>query len=245
MCIVSIAWQAHPDWQLIALGNRDEMHARPSAAAKHWADAPHVIAGRDEVAGGTWMGVSTEGRFGVITNVADFGNPDPTKASRGDLLRDFLSGSDSGQSDNADYNPYNLFTASAGEAAIKTNRPEHWEQIAEPGIYGLSNGTLDNPWPKSGALNERLRNWLAGKADQPEQMLDWLRDENGFSENSVNMEREPHHSPLFIRNPVYGTRCSTLVAVDQQGQGLFVERRFTSGGEPEGESFFDFAWLAS
>ena len=67
MCIVAFAWKAHPKWQLVAIGNRDELHARPAEAAHRWEEHEHLLAGRDSVAGGTWLGISEQGRFAVVT----------------------------------------------------------------------------------------------------------------------------------------------------------------------------------
>ena len=77
MCIVAFAWKAHPKWQLVAIGNRDELHARPAEAAHRWDEPGHMLAGRDVLAGGTWLGISELGRFAVVTNLYGFGPPDP------------------------------------------------------------------------------------------------------------------------------------------------------------------------
>jgi len=251
MCIVSVAWQAHPDWQLIVLGNRDELHARPAKAVARWKDASDVIAGRDEQAGGTWLGISEKGRFAVVTNVAGHQPPDPDNASRGYLLRKFLSIDRPIPSiSNFDlniFNPFNLFTVSNGEAKIHTNRPQVSTQIVKSGIYGLSNGSLEDPWPKSKFLNDKLENWLSSEAINPRSLLDYLTDEQIFSVESndtaeATIKREHLQSPLFIRNPIYGTRCSSLVAVNRKGEGLFLERRFLPSGETNGESEIRFRW---
>jgi uncharacterized protein with NRDE domain len=47
---------------------------------------------------------------------------------------------------------------------------------------------------------------------------------------------------VFINNPVYGTRCSTIVAIDQHGEGTIIERRYSPQGNVSGESSFAVAW---
>ena len=86
MCVAAIAWHAHPRWRLVAIGNRDEYHARPAAPLALWDDGSGIIAGRDLVGGGAWLGVSEAGRFVLITNRRGFGDPDPARRSRGELV---------------------------------------------------------------------------------------------------------------------------------------------------------------
>ena len=89
MCVAAIAWLAHPRWQMVAIGNRDEFHGRPTAPLAAWGNG--IAAGRDLEAGGTWLGVST-GRFGLVTNLRAPGYPRPGMASRGALVTDWLRG---------------------------------------------------------------------------------------------------------------------------------------------------------
>src|SRR3546814_9394951 len=94
MCVVALAWQVHPDWPLILIGNRDEFHDRPSAPLGPWDDGSGIVAGRDLQAGGTWMGLhAPSGRVVVVTNVRGE-MPDPARASRGALVVDLLRGTD-------------------------------------------------------------------------------------------------------------------------------------------------------
>src|SRR5690606_22104535 len=92
MCIMAMAWHAHPRWRLLLVGNRDELHARPAAPLARWDEPDHLIAGRDLQSGGTWLGVSEQGRCAIVTNRRGYGLPDPAKASRGALVTDLLRG---------------------------------------------------------------------------------------------------------------------------------------------------------
>ena len=92
MCLILIAWQAHPDYTLVVAANRDEFFARPAAAAAFWPEAPQVLAGRDLEAGGTWLGISREQRFAALTNYRESGQVASNVRSRGALVADFLSG---------------------------------------------------------------------------------------------------------------------------------------------------------
>lgn len=251
MCIVAAAWKAHPKWKLIALGNRDELHARPSRPIARWDEAEHLLAGQDEKAGGTWLGVSEQGRFAVVTNVARSIPPDPNAASRGALLKDYLSGNgrfaDLQATDFSQFNPFNLITVDSASATVHSNLTEQPSEDLGAGIFGLSNGTLENPWPKSARLNQGLENWLADDAGDFSSLLNLLRDESptgrfGNFVSDLAPPPKPEYSPIFIKSPVYGTRCSSLVAIDHKGVGTFIERRFSPDGDITGETELNLSW---
>ena len=91
MCVLAFAWRAHPRWRLVAAGNRDELHTRPTTELAHWEAPDDFLAGRDLQSGGTWLGVSEEGRFAVVTNVRGYGLAQPGRPSRGALVADLGS----------------------------------------------------------------------------------------------------------------------------------------------------------
>jgi len=255
MCVAAFAWEAHPRWRIVAIGNRDEFHERAAAPLARWeASAPGtsgIIAGRDLSAGGTWLGVSERGRFALVTNLRGFGERAPGMASRGQLVTDLLTGSgpygDPDTADLAAFNPFNLLIADTRSARFLTNRPQAVRTALAHGIYGLSNGTLDEPWPKTLHLKAALLDWLGNGSDDLAPLFKALASERigaiGLHETEPSdVPAEPAETPPFIRNPVYGTRCSTVVAIGRDGQGRIVERRYTGNGEAAGETAVEFAW---
>jgi uncharacterized protein with NRDE domain len=247
MCVLAFAWQAHPKWRLVMAGNRDEFHARPAAPLARWNEPPGIIAGRDLRSGGTWLGVSERGRFAVVTNLRGFGPPLPDRASRGALVTRMLEGDEPNALD--EFNPFNLIAADRDGALFLTNRPEPVRTTLAPGLYGLSNGALDEPWPKTLRLKQRLLDWLVASASGPEALLEALAEDRLSSAGLApaapsDVPQEPAQSPIFLRNPVYGTRCGTVVAIGMDGHGTIVERRYDSGGNPTGETAIAFAWPA-
>lgn len=245
MCVLALAWHAHPDWRLVAAGNRDERHDRPAAALGRWmarepARMP-VIAGRDQVAGGTWLGLSEAGRFAAVTNVRGEA-PDPGRQSRGALVTDMLAGEEPADLDA--YNPFNLIAVEPEGPMFLTNRPQPLRRPLGAGMHGLSNGLLDTLWPKTLRLQAGVANWLAAGVADTEPLFAALADERpaGVPVQDEADGFEPVHSPVFIRNPVYGTRCSTVVTVDAAGRGRIAERRFHSDGSPAGETLLRFHW---
>ena len=161
MCLIVFAFDEHPDYQLILGANRDEFHARPTKPARFWKDHPHVLAGRDEKAGGTWMGVTRSGAWAAITNVRNPGSHDPDAPSRGRLVADYLAHEPDPsayleQVDADAYNGFNLLVGTPGETRYLSNAGNGIRPL-EPGIHGLSNRLLNAPWPKVEAARAGLR----------------------------------------------------------------------------------------
>jgi len=243
MCVAAIAWQAHPRWRLVAVANRDEHHVRPTAPLARWEDASGIIAGRDLSAGGTWLGVSEAGRFALVTNFRVPEGPQPGRPSRGGLVTGLLLGEQ--PQGVAAMNPFNLFLVDSQGAHFLTNHPRERRELLAPGIHGLSNGAFEHPWPKTSQLGHALADWLGDAAHEPEHLFTALRAETPDALRALpGHGPEPVYAPVFIRNPVYGTRCSTLVLVDDAGAGRIVERRFSPDGAVTGETALDFRWTA-
>ncbi|RAN82805.1 hypothetical protein B5P43_01650 [Bacillus sp. SRB_336] len=251
MCLIAFAWNAHPRWRLLLAGNRDEFHARPSAALARWNDAP-IVGGRDLEAGGTWLGVTNGGRCCVVTNVRDPRDPQHG-VSRGLLATDYLRGdADAAMHAQqllrkaADYRPFNLLTFDAREAFYLGNRPEPRAQAVTSGVHGLSNADFNTPWPKTRTLMQRLQQWIdAGDDADFAPLFEALADETQAPEaqlpdTGVGLERERWLSSAFIRGEQYGTRASTVVAIGHDGHGVIAERRFGPNGVPAGETMLGF-----
>ncbi|MGE3692592.1 MAG: NRDE family protein [Novosphingobium sp.] len=239
MCVAAIAWRAHPDWLYVAVANRDEYHERPTAPLARWQNG--IIAGQDKRAGGTWLGVSEQARFALVTNFRVPGYPRPELASRGALVTDWLERAEVAQG--STMNPFNLLLADADRARILSNYPGPEEHILAPGIHGLSNGAFALPWPKARRLCADLAGWLAHDARDLSPLFTALRNEAPFPEEDYEGDGpEPAFSGVFIRNAMYGTRSSTVVAVSRQGAGAIIERRFSPDGEETGETALTFDW---
>jgi uncharacterized protein with NRDE domain len=154
MCLILFAYQRHPRYRLILAANRDEFYARPTAPLGFWADHPQVLAGRDLEQKGTWLGVTRGGRLAAITNYRDPQAIKPNAPSRGHLVSDFLKGSippldylQDISASAARYSGFNLLVGDPSGLFYFSNHGAVMCRLA-PGLYGLSNGLLDIPWPK-------------------------------------------------------------------------------------------------
>lgn len=241
MCLIAVGWQVHPDFPLIVAANRDEYYARPTALAGHWPEAPAVIAGRDLEAGGTWLGITTAGRFAAVTNVREPGAA-AGRRSRGALTSDFLRGEMPASEairriEDAEYADYNLLLGDDTHLVYRTNRHGGVEVLA-PGIYGLSNHRLDTPWPKLSSIRtgfgaalaalpdlEAVENALFALLADPRQAAD-----TDLPATGVSLDRERQLSAIFIASPTYGTRASTVVVRHRDGRLRLHERSFGPSG---------------
>lgn len=163
MCLIVFRHDDHPDYSLILGANRDEFYERPTTPARFWREHPHVLAGRDERAGGTWMGVTRSGRWAAITNVRNPGSHDPTAPSRGRLVADFLEDEpdprtylEAREREADRYNGFNLLVGRPGEVWYLSNADGGRRRLPS-GVHGLSNRVLNAPWPKVEAARERIR----------------------------------------------------------------------------------------
>ena len=231
MCVVALALDAHPKWRIILAGNRDEFHARPSAPLERWeGEDSHIIAGRDLVSGGTWLGVSERGRMAVVTNIRTDTPPDPAKASRGDLVADYLRGKGTPALDALDrFNAFSLITIGPEGANLTANRPAPMTLPIPPGIHGLSNGLPNEAWPRKSRLMAAFSDVLSTANDLRDAILGLLASE------SID-------DSIFIRDDIYGTRCSTVVLVDTDGAGLMIEQCFEPSGSKLSKSQMAFDW---
>ena len=238
MCLIIVGWQVHPDFPLVVAANRDEYFARPTAPAARWVDFPQVMAGRDLEAGGTWLGVTDNGRFAAVTNVREPGMP-AGRCSRGDLTKEFLTSGISAehyarQIDGASFSGFNLLVSDGSDLYYRTNRHGDIEPL-KPGIYGLSNHRLDTPWPKLLSAREEFARAISGLPDESAFFnlladTDTVDDEK-LPKTGVSLEWERLLSAIFVRSPTYGTRASTFLLQRANGQIRLHERSFSPEGQ--------------
>lgn len=253
MCLLVFAWDAHPRYRLVFAGNRDEFHRRPAAAADWWHDAPGVVGGRDLQAGGTWLALGRDGRFAVVTNFREMAPAVAGAPSRGGLVGDWLRGEGAAahaarlRESAHRYAGYNLIYGDLAGPAPALHYFSNREASASPletGIHGLSNHVLDTPWPKVRRSTGRLAELLRQPAIEPQDMLALLADRRraddaDLPDTGLAAPLERMLSAPFIVSEEYGTRCSTALLVDRDGNATLLERRFRGDGTVAGESRFE------
>ena len=245
MCLALIAFAVHPRYRLVVAANRDEYHARPAAPAAWWDEG--FLAGHDLKAGGTWLGVTRRGRLALLTNVREPARHNPDAPSRGALVPNILTAEvppsvslPAQVRAGAAHNGFNLVAGDLSELVWGSNRAEA-PRVLGPGIYGISNHLLDTPWPKITRTKEAFRRWCEkdGGSYNFDDLLTLLHDTTRASDaelpsTGITLERERMLSPPFIVSADYGTRCSTIAAIDDAG-GALLERSFDPRGVATGE----------
>lgn len=241
MCLILFAYRTRPDHPLVVAANRDEFYARPSAPAHRWPDAPGVFAGRDEQAGGTWLGVSAAGRFAAVTNFSELPNGSPPPGSRGALVAEFLEGHASAKDyaraiEGARYQGFSLLLWDGDDLVYSSNRTQT-PVVLPAGVHALANTHLDGSWPKAVRGKSALTSVVHGTCTE-EALLETLADgrippDEELPARGRDLEFERRVAPIFISGPEYGTRASTAV-IFEPGRVRFTEQSFGPHGRPLG-----------
>lgn len=237
MCLILFAYDCHPRYQLVVAANRDEFYNRPTLPADFWPDNPDILAGKDLREGGTWMGITTTGRFAALTNYRDPSSYKPQAPSRGHLVHKYLD-SDLGPEyyldrlpdGGAPYNGFNLLLGTYDSMYCYSNRERLIHKV-DRGVHGLSNSLLDVPWPKitrgTRVLADLLQNEDIEARDLFAMMADQEQpDDSDLPETGVGLEMERMLAPIFVTSENYGTKLSTVILVDRDHNVGFWERSY-------------------
>ena len=250
MCLILFAWKSVPGSRLIVAANRDEWFGRPAHRADFWQDQPSILAGRDDQAGGTWLGVTRAGRFAALTNYRNPLDKRSDAPSRGELVASFLSGSGTAEAfvnslhtSASAYNGFSLLACDGERIFCYSNRADDVIEVS-PGVHGLSNHLLDTPWPKVvkgcaglARLNEQPYNADAYLALMDDSVPATERD---LPDTGMDAESERRLSSLRILSGDYGTRCTSVLHLSDAGILEFAERTYRADGSTSSEAHHRF-----
>lgn len=242
MCLINFHFHDHPTYKLIIAANRDEFYQRPTAPASYWKDHPEILAGRDLLQMGTWFGITTKkGRFAALTNYRDPNLPETGKFSRGEIVRSFLAGEQTPEEylqtlklDREKYAGYNVLIGNGDELYHYNNILDESNKITS-GTHGLSNATLNTPWPKIVKGKRMLQDYVTNHKEIDSNELFRITsnaeqaDDEDLPDTGVGIELERTLSSLFITSPEYGTRSSTVLLIDKENNVTFNERTYEKG----------------
>lgn len=250
MCLVVFAWKMHPEYRLVLAANRDEFHQRPAQELHWWPDKPDILAGRDLQAGGSWLAISRPGRFATVTNYREQLDARPGLRSRGEIITNFVSsntpaGKFVSSLDGDDYAGFSLLAADRENLWYVSNRGDPAVQLL-PGVYGLSNASLDTPWTKLVRTRDALRNLTASGNVDETTLLRIMADRTPAPSVDVEAGNLPFELAKALTAPhivsaEYGTRCSTALTWSKQEKITVCERRFDAAGAISGDSRYSFA----
>jgi len=204
MCLIAIAVHASERWPIVIAANRDEFYDRPSRPLHVWDDDPNIAGGRDLRAGGSWLAVTSYGRFAAVTNIR--GIDAPSARSRGDLVGDFVRSSVAplayAQSIRAEeFAGFHLIVGDRARVAhVATDAPA---RLLDDGIFAVSNAPAAVDWPKIAIARDAMAKALDGQI--ADDLMRFLTTPRGG----------PIEEEVFVSLPEhgYGTRSSTVVVM--------------------------------
>jgi uncharacterized protein with NRDE domain len=236
MCLVAFSWKNHSEYPLIISANRDEFFDRPTQSLRQWDSG--IIGGKDLKGGGTWMGFHPNGKWALLTNYRDFNRPHRGQISRGKLVQDFLENEANPEvylegvfKNKIQYEGFNLLVSDGEKLFYLSNYKNEIDEI-QPGIHGLSNGLINEPWPKVELAKAQLSKVISEEISE-EKLLNILKSAKthpieNLPKTGASEEMEIGLSAQLIRLPPnYGTVSASGVIVNRQGKTTFTERTFT------------------
>jgi len=243
MCVLTFSYKNHKNYELIVAANRDEFYERPTKPAQFWEDNNYIYGGRDLKGGGSWLALSTKGKFAAITNYRDLSAIDPNAPSRGNLINDFLMNDYTADeysqnliNEGKKYNGFNLVYTDFNKMYYYNNVTNEAKELP-PGTYGLSNAFLDTDWPKLTDLKTGFEEAI--KDDEPDfdklfSVLDArsVYPDELLPDTKIGLELERVLSSIFIVSPKYGTRSSTVLSISKTRVCRFAEKTFNKGNNP-------------
>ncbi|MDE2165282.1 MAG: NRDE family protein [Alphaproteobacteria bacterium] len=226
MCTFVILRRPGHDWPVLVGANRDEMIGRPwRAPGRHWPNRPEVVAGLDELAGGSWFGINDHGVIAGILNRFGSLGPAPGMRSRGELVLEALDHADAAAAAHAlanldpkAYRTFNLVLADNREAFwLKHADPSGAQPIElrgiESGLAMIAAGDLNDSTPRL----ERYRP-LFERAEAPDPADgDWSSWEKLLADDRPDPADGTANSMRFLTPEGFGTVSSALVALPAPG----------------------------
>ncbi|WP_026374842.1 NRDE family protein [Aestuariibacter salexigens] len=252
MCIVFLAVNQHPDYPLILAANRDEFFTRGTKPSGFWPEHPELLAGRDLQAGGTWMGVTRNGKIAALTNIRDPQRIDPNATSRGVLTTDYLLNNIDENRYEAQlinsrqaFNGYNLLYGQWHDLRVYNNHLNRSDKLGD-GFHGLSNAYINSPWPKINRGVNNLRQCV--EKHEPisvDELFELLKDTSQadpelLPDTGIPIEWEQRLSSIFILGEEYGTRSSTVLLIDRQRHVHWHERSYNNQAQVFDTKAFQF-----
>lgn len=254
MCTLAILYRPSASWPVILGANRDEMlDRRWRPPARHWPDRPHIVAGLDEQAGGSWLGLNDDGVAAAILNRQGSLGAADGKRSRGDLV---LAALDSPTAEDAaeailgvdalDYRPFNLVIADREHVIWLRNEAEHGsgqvERFAVPvGVSLLTERDLnDTESPRIARYLDRFR---AAPAPDPESG-DWAAWRTLLADREPSPDQGPTATMSITTDFGFGTTSSSLIALPTDSEGARAPVWLFASGRPDDTDFAPVGALA-
>ena len=248
MCLVTFIKNAHPEYPLILLANRDELYDRPAAPIHRWTEYPNVTAGMDLKEYGTWLGYTDNGRIIVVLN-HPFQDWEPSlepPRSRGKLLKDYLTKDFTIEDfeqylreNRTEYNGYHLLYGTFDDLRYYSNIEDRF-QTFDKGLYCLANTKDDLSNHRVDRSSDILQQFVDAQTGEinPEELTAFFMDKE-VTEKMENYPKELdremaiNNSSIFIEGEDFGTVGTTALLVKKDGTVHVREVTYDRGGITE------------
>ena len=243
MCLIVFSYKENKEslktfpGSLVLAANRDEYYERPTKNM-HWWEPEEILAGKDLQAGGTWLAVSNDGRFAVLTNFKELANGKESLKSRGGLISNYITSKGVSSKEylenikERNYAGFNLLLGDKEGIHYISNRSEGIEKL-ESGIHSLGNLLLNTKTKKSIKIKNQFKELLQTNPNE-DVLLEFMRRDSGDLSNlDIAGFKKTEHEEIpyrFIKSNVYGTRCTTLLIIDPNGKYKITEQNYSKKG---------------
>lgn len=251
MCTAVLLRRPGHRWPLLLAANRDEMLDRPwRPPARHWPDRREVVAGLDELAGGTWMGINDYGLLAVVLNRRGSLGPQDGRRSRGELPLEALDHADAltaagalASLDSAAYRSFNLIVADRDNAFWLCSRADGAANGRVPPVEvhplppGISMITASD---RNDLTSPRIRAYLGRfeKAPAPDPDVDdWAAWATLLGSRTHDVDAGPDDAMNIVTDRGFGTVCSTLLAIRADVDGTTRTKWLFAAGRPDEAPF--------
>ena len=244
MCTLVMLRRPDHDWPMVIGANRDEMRDRAwRRPDRHWPDRPEIVAGYDEVAGGSWLGINAHGLVAAVLNRVGTLGALKGKRSRGELVLEALDHADAveaatalAQLETRSYRPFNLLLADSRDAFWLAHRGGDRIEVAPipEGISMLTARELNDP--TSPRIAHHAGRFLAAPPPAPA-ADDWFAWEALLGDTRPQAGFGPESAMSFMTPAGFGTSSISLIALPSPALGRPPEWRFAgvSDGLPAWE----------
>ncbi|MFT5756680.1 MAG: hypothetical protein ACI9LM_001400 [Alteromonadaceae bacterium] len=252
MCILFLALQQHPKYPVIICANRDEFHQRPTQKMHQW-DKTNILAGKDLQAGGTWLGLNSNGRFSALTNFRQPATFNINKKSRGDLVLQALTNTNDDMASTLKttyqhYNGFNLVYGALNNLHCFDSINNRHHQLTS-GVHSICNGALDDLWPKMQLGQQQLTAVITEHQSSSQQPLNieklfkiMSNDTQSLPEylpkTGVSDDWEQMLSSIFIVSEKYGTRSTVILTCDLDNNIEVHEQNYDKQGQKINKQHF-------
>mgnify|MGYP001186835382 CR=1 FL=1 len=243
MCLIIFAYQTRKDFPLLVAANRDEFYKRASETSHFWPDKPDILAGRDNLANGTWLGISKRGRFAAITNGIETKANHIKKYSRGSIVVDFLAGEMSANqyarevnSQARNFNGFHLIVYDMKSMCyVDSDSNTLSQEVCQlsSGIYGLSNAGIHSDWPKCEIGKNKMSKVISNETFDFNDLIKATSSRKLASKSHLEKlglfeKKDILLSGQFVSTEDYGTRCSTAISISSKEKVTWLEKSFDS-----------------